>query len=119
MHWLVWILEGLLTLAFVMAGWTKVSGSEVQRKAFMESYRYPVGLMYFVGAMEILGGLGLLAGYWAPILAALAAAGLGVIMIGAVSTHVRIRDTANHTLPALVLLVLTLVVLFGRLSLGL
>lgn len=119
MHWLVWILEGLLTLTFLMAAWTKVSGSEMQRKAFSETYHYSLGLMYFIGAMEALGALGLLVGYWVPILSVLAATGLAIIMIGAVLTHVRIHDTANHTSPAFVLLILTLVVLFGRLSLGL
>jgi uncharacterized membrane protein YphA (DoxX/SURF4 family) len=118
MHWLVFIVEGLLAAAFLMAGWTKVSGSEMQRKAFAESYHYPLGLMYFIGAMEVLGGLGLLVGYWAPILAVLAAAGLTIIMVGAVATHLRLRDTASHMLPALVLLVLVLLVFFGRLSFG-
>ena len=119
MHWVVWIVEGLLAAAAIMAGWTKVSGSQQQRSAFTENYRYSLGLMYFIGVMEVLGGLGLIAGYWVPILSVLAAGGFAIIMIGAVATHVRSRDTANHTMPSLVLLVLSLIVLFGRLSLGL
>ena len=117
MHWLLWIIEGLLAAAFVMAGWSKVSGSEMQRKAFTERSQ-SLGFMYLVGTLEAVGALGLVAGYWVPILAVLAAAGLTIIMIGAVFTHLRMRDPLSRAMPALVLLVLALVEVLGRLAVG-
>lgn len=119
MHWLVWILEAFLVLGFLMAGFGKASGSEQQKQAFSGRYHYSLGMMYFIGAMEMLGALGLLVGYFVPILAVLAAAGLAIIMIGAVATHLRIHDTASHMLFPVVLAILSLVVLFGRISIGL
>ena len=53
-----------------------------------------------VGALELLGGLGLFIGWYYRPLLALAAAGLTALMILGVWTRVRIKDTAAETLPA-------------------
>ncbi len=55
------------------------------------------------GALELLGALGLLAGYWLPQLQLLSAAGLSVLMILGVATRVRVRDSLRETAPAAVL----------------
>ncbi len=60
--------------------------------------------------MEALGGLGLLIGIWLPWLAELASAGLTLVMLGAVLTHLRTRDPLNKIAPAMVLGVLAIVV---------
>lgn len=116
-HWLLWIVEGLLAAAFIIPGWSKVSGSEMQRKGFRERGQ-SLGFMYLIGALELLGALGLVAGYWTPLLALLATIGLAIIMVGAVFTHLRAKDPMSRAMPALVLLVLALVEVFGRLAIG-
>ena len=62
------------------------------------------------GGLEVLGGLGLLAGLvWAPLLA-VSAAGLSLLMLLGVVTRIRVRDPWMQTLPAIVLLLLNLFV---------
>ncbi len=59
-----------------------------------------------VGALEVLGGAGLLIGLWyhLPLLAA-SAAGLALLMALGVGVRLRMRDGVLLTLPALVLFV--------------
>ena len=53
---------------------------------------------------------GLLIGIWLPWLAALASAGLTLVMLGAVLTHLRTRDPLQKIALAMVLGVLAIVV---------
>lgn len=67
----------------------------------------PAGAVKPIGAVEILGGLGLilpLATGIAPVLTPIAAVGLVCVMVGAITLHLRRRE--NFAVPA-VLLVLT------------
>ncbi len=58
------------------------------------------------GSLELLGAIGLLAGYLVPILAIASASGLAVLMLLGVATRVRIRDAALDIAPAAVLMVM-------------
>lgn len=53
-----------------------------------------------VGALELLGGLGLLAAYFYRPLLLVSAGGLTVLMLLGVGTRLRIRDPMVETLPA-------------------
>ncbi len=67
-----------------------------------EFVRYGLGVQRrMVGALQILGALGLLLGLAYPSLGRLAAAGLTVMMLLAVGVRIRIRDSFFQTLPAL------------------
>jgi hypothetical protein len=68
------------------------------------------------GALEVLGAAGLLAGYWLPWATGAAAAGLALLMVLGVATRVRVRDPILASVPALVLLAMTLYIL--RVALG-
>lgn len=63
-----------------------------------EKLRIPIGIL------EILGGLGLLAGYRFPILTLLAALGLALLMLLALIIRFKIKDSLLQSLPALVLM---------------
>jgi lysylphosphatidylglycerol synthetase-like protein (DUF2156 family) len=56
-----------------------------------------------VGALEVGGGAGLLAGLWYLPLLCVAAVGLTVLMLLGVGVRVRLRDGVMLTLPALLL----------------
>jgi len=60
-----------------------------------------------IGALELAGGLGLLAGFAVPLLRTFAALGLLLLLAGAVITHLRIKDSIKDSIkdlaPALVL----------------
>ncbi|WP_236601923.1 DoxX family protein [Ktedonobacter sp. SOSP1-52] len=58
-----------------------------------------------------MAALGLIVGIWVPVLATLGAALLVCIMLGAVLTHVRLKDAISGTAPAAVLLILVVALL--------
>jgi hypothetical protein len=64
-----------------------------------------------VGALEFLGALGLLVGYFSHPVLVLAAAGLALTMLMGILTRIRIGDSLVQTLPAIVLLILNAFVL--------
>jgi putative oxidoreductase len=103
------IVQVVLGLLFVLIGSMTVAG----RKMFVENFRrfgYPQWFRVVTGSLEVLGGLGLLIGIWLPWLAALASAGLALVMLGAVSTHLRIREPLQKIALPIVMGALAVVV---------
>lgn len=106
----LWILNGLLALAFVAAGSMKSlrprTALVASGMAWAEDFSVPS--VKLIGIAEVLGGLGLmlplLTGI-APILAPVAATALAVVMIGAVVVHIRRQESAA---PSIVLGVLSI-----------
>ena len=64
-----------------------------------------------LATIEILGSLGLLVGIWIPILGTLAALGFVLYFLGAVIAHLRARQGGKDLMPALVLMVISIIVL--------
>lgn len=62
------------------------------------------------GGLEIAGALGLLIGFFDPIIRTLSAAGLSVMMICAVLVRAKIRDRAMLWAPAVILLLINLAI---------
>lgn len=118
MNVVLWILQSLLALAFLASGLTKLSRPQEQLKDRMEWVTHTTATnVKLIGAAEALGGIGLIvpaATKIAPILTPIAATGLAIIMLGAVIVHVRLGDKINLILPSAVLLVLSVVVAWGR-----
>jgi uncharacterized membrane protein YphA (DoxX/SURF4 family) len=56
------------------------------------------------GSLEVLGALGLLAGFLLPLFTLLASAGLALLMLLGVFTRIRVGDSVLETLPAVILL---------------
>ena len=106
---LIIILQVVLGLLFVAIGSMTVAG----RKMFVEAFRgfgYPQWFRVVTGSLEVLGGVGLLIGLWLPWLAALASTGLALVMLGAVFSQVRTRQSWQRIVVPLVVGVLTIVV---------
>jgi len=113
------VLEVLLGLAFLAAGGQKLAGAEGQKKDFAH-LRYPGWFMYVAGLVEVIGALGVLFGIFAPISAVLGGLLLAAQMVGAVASHVRVKDPVRRMVPPSVLLVLAAaVVLLEYPTLGL
>ncbi|MEI8359935.1 MAG: DoxX family protein [Deltaproteobacteria bacterium] len=71
------------------------------------------------GSLEVLGSVGLMLGYFLPILVVAAASGLTLLMVLGLATRYRARDSFTEALPALVLAVMNLYILvyaLGRAS---
>ncbi len=69
------------------------------------------------GALEVLGGMGLLIGLAQPIVLALAAGGLAVLMLLGMLVRFRVRDRIVEILPAAVLLGLNTMILAAAIAL--
>ena len=63
------------------------------------------------GGLQILGALGLLAGYLVPALVMMASGGLALLMAFALGARIRVRDPLLESLPAFILLLLNLFIL--------
>ena len=104
MNTALWIVQILLGAAFIGAGAMKIAKAPQDLidngMAYVEDLS--PNMLRFIGAVELLAGIGLIlppAVNVLPILAAVAAAGLVVTMIGAAVTHVR----RNEYVPSLVI----------------
>jgi len=116
----LWVLTSLLAVAFLASGLSKIVR---QREAMIAKTPYvedfPQGAVRLIGAVEVLGALGLVLPAIfdvATTLVPLAAIGLAAIMIGAVVVHLRRGEGLAAAAPALVLAVLSALVAWGRLG---
>ena len=117
MNLALWIVQGLLALAFLVAGSMRLlvpRDKLAAQQAWVNDFS--PAMVKLIGALEILGAIGLIApGVTGilPGLTLLAAAGLALTMIGAIRTHVR-----RHEYPIIgvngALLALAIVVVVGR-----
>ena len=113
MIYLLWVLQALLALLFLFAG---VSKFLMPLDQMVAQTGLPGWLLLFVGVCEILGGLGLvLPGIFRVRtgLTLLAALGLVVIMIGAVTLTVKSMGVGPAIFPFITGLLL-LFVAYGR-----
>lgn len=113
----LWILNILLALAFLLFGFMKLTQSKTalasKGMGWVEDFSAPS--VKLIAALEIIGALGvilpLITGI-VPILAAFAALGLAVIMIGAAVVHLRRKESAIPAIPLAVLCVVSAVLGF-------
>lgn len=102
MNIVLWIVQALLAALFLFAGVMKFLTpiEEMTKQIAM-----PGWFLLFIGACEVLGGLGLVLPWLLrikPGLTPLAAAGLLIIMIGAVVTTLMTTDVVTALIPAVV-----------------
>jgi hypothetical protein len=119
MNLALWIIAGLLAAVFLLAGSTKLFMSrEKLAKAPGGGWvlDFSAGFVKALGAVEILGAVGLvlpaLLGI-APVLVPLAAVGLATIMVGAAIVTYR-RHESIHVLVDVTYLAMAAFVAFGR-----
>ena len=101
------ILAGVLVVAFAAAGAAKLAAVPAMR-ARAAHVGMSVAAYRRIGLLEILGVLGLLVGALLPAIGALAAAGLLLLLGGAMIAHLRSGDGPRELAPALVLGLATL-----------
>lgn len=119
MHTTIWIIQGLLAAAFLMVGSMKLTAPLAQLQAQMPWVSGALGgLVRFIGAVEILGAVGLIlpaATRIKPGLTPLAAAGLATTMVLASITHAARGEFAVMPVP-LTLGAMALFIVWGRTS---
>ncbi|MFI7118489.1 DoxX family protein [Amycolatopsis sp. NPDC049868] len=89
-------LTGLLALVFLAAGLQKV----FQSRAIASNMRRlgaSRGLTRLIGALEILGAIGIVAGIRYPVAAIAATIGFVLLLVGAIAFHARAGDYGRRT----------------------
>jgi uncharacterized membrane protein YphA (DoxX/SURF4 family) len=99
----VWVVTALLACLFVLAGVMKFVNPEMAEH--FAQWGYPNWFHLLIGTVEVAGALALLV----PRTAFYAAAALGVVMVGAVATHLRHGETPQAVVPFVLLVLLALV----------
>lgn len=120
MNLALWIVTGLLAVAYLIAGGGKLIMPKEKIAAIARSARwvedFSAGSVKAIGALEVLAVVGLVlpaALDIAPVLVPLAALGLVMLMVGAVTTRIR-RHEFKFMVGDLVYLALAGFVAWGR-----
>jgi uncharacterized membrane protein YphA (DoxX/SURF4 family) len=113
----VWIVSGLLAVAYLVAGGTKVitGYDKIQDRMTWTSHAKPWHVKV-VGILEILGAIGLIVPALTgilPILTPIAASGLALLQVVAIIVHFRIGE-GTKIAPNVILLLLALFVAIAR-----
>lgn len=114
----LWIIAGLLAVAFLVSGAMKLTRSREELAASGMGYvnDFSDRTIKIIGTLEVLAAFGLVLPAVlgvAPVLVPLASLGLVLLMVGAVITHTR-RKESQPIIVNLVLSVLAVVVVVGR-----
>ena len=96
----IWVLGALLALGFLVLGLAKALALPAMRERAAH-LGFSVGAYRRIGMLELLGAAGVLLGLALPAIGLLAAAGLLVLLGGALFAHARHRDPLNTAAPAL------------------
>ena len=119
MNVVLWIVQALLALAYIMAGSMKAFRPlEALSKSMGWVRAVPAGFVRFVGIAELLGAIGLILPMVtniAPWLTVAAAAGFVLVQIGASVLQVSRQETSQVPVNV-VLLLLAVLVLVGRVA---
>lgn len=117
MNIVLWVVQALLAVLYLMAGGMKTFNTAKARETMTWTHGRSDSFVRFVGTMELLGAMGLvlplLTGIL-PWLTVLAAIGLALIQLLAISTVHLPRKEYNVIPVNIVLLTLAVLVAFGR-----
>ena len=115
----LWVLQVLVALAFLAAGIPKATqpiAALSKRMTFVT--HFPVPIVRLIGIAEILGAIGLIVPpltHILPILAVIAAIGLGIIMVGAIVYHIQQKEYPPISATG-ILLILAILIIVGRIA---
>jgi putative oxidoreductase len=90
------ILQILLVLMFLMSGSGKIAGNKMSAEVF-EHLKLPQWFRFFTGLVEVIGAAVLIVGFWQPSWIAVGALWFGIISLGGILAHIRVKDTFKQT----------------------
>jgi len=114
----IWVAQVLLALTFLVSGGMKLARPRLQLQTQLPYVEdFSDAQVKIIGGLEVLGAIGVILPSVlgvAPVLSAVAAVGLVLIMIGAIATHVRRGEVNSRLSINVVLLALALAVAWAR-----
>ncbi|MDF1816349.1 MAG: DoxX family protein [Verrucomicrobiales bacterium] len=107
---------GILNVWFVRnAKATRYRGGDAANlKEEFSNYGLPEWAFYLVGFMKVGCAIALLAGIWFPALVTPAAGLLALLMLSALGAHLKVKDPAVKSLPAIAMLAMCAAVILLR-----
>ncbi len=107
---------GLLNVWLVRSGRRTPyrGGGAKSLKEEFAAYGLPDSLRFVVGALKVTAGIILLAGLWLPLPVRAAAGVVAALMCGAIAMHVKVADAPMKSLPAIVMLAMSLGIVLLR-----
>jgi uncharacterized membrane protein YphA (DoxX/SURF4 family) len=99
----VWLIRANLSTAYR-------GGDAKNLREEFATYGLPGWFFYLVGGLKISCALCLLAGIWLRILVVPGAVGLAVLMAGAFTMHLKVKDPFRKAWPSLVMLALSVAI---------
>ena len=85
-------------------------GAATNMREEFAAYGLPTWFMGLIGSLKVLLAALLVAGIWFPTLTRPAAAGMAVLMLGAIGMHIKVGDPLRKSLPAFCMFCLSLFV---------
>jgi len=103
---------GILNVWLIRANWsTGYRGGDAKSlKEEFATYGLPLWFFYLVGVLKISCALALLAGIWFQALVIPGAVGLAVLMVGAFTMHVKVKDPFKKAWPSLAMLAMSVLI---------
>lgn len=110
MHLLSIILQSWLLFSMAFFGFSKLAGAKHQIELF-ESIQFPQWFRVVTGVVQIAAVAGLIIGYWYPGVASWTGIGVGIMMLIAVLSHVRVKHSFGKIFPAVLNIAIAVAVL--------
>lgn len=88
-------------------------GTARNMKSEFSAYGLPSATVYVIGGLKLICAAALVAGLWLPELIRPAAIGVAALMAGAIAMHLKVKDPLFKSIPASVMLLLSLLVVLS------
>lgn len=88
-------------------------GNAKSMKEEFEAYGLPEWFMKLIGFLKLTLATLLIVGIFVPDLVKPAAIGMAILMLGAISMHIKVKDSLIKSFPAFSFLVLSLILIFA------
>lgn len=109
---------GLLNVWLVRArqGTAYRGGSATSMREEFAAYGLPDWFMYAIGVLKVSAAILLIVGLWVPDVVLPTALLVCVLMLGALSMHLKIGDPLQKSLPAIIVLALSTGIVLGAMN---
>ncbi|MBH5318456.1 DoxX family protein [Paenibacillus sp. GSMTC-2017] len=105
------VLQSWLLFSMAFFGGSKIAGAKHQVELF-DSIRLPQWFRIITGYVQIVGCVGLVIGYWYPVMIAWTGILIGIMMLVACLAHVRVNHSIGKMIPALLNLLIAIALVF-------
>lgn len=78
------------------------------------AYGLPSWAYYLVGSLKLGSAVALIIGLWYPMAALAGACIISILMLGALAMHFKVKDSVKKSVPAFLMLIMSLIIIYGN-----